>query len=127
MRKRHGDKEETMRITPILVAAFLAAGCSLALAQAGGGAAGGGAAGGASGGGAAADGGGAAAGGATGAAAGTAGGASAGSSGQSGSGVGGDQRASRSFGRFRRGDDMAPLVVPREEAPVRLRTNRERW
>ena len=116
-----------MKITPILVGTFLAAGSTLALAQAGGGAAGGGAAGGASGGGAAADGGGAAAGGATGAAAGTAGGASAGSSGQSGSGVGGDQRASRSFGRFRRGDDMAPLVVPREEAPVRLRTNRERW
>src|SRR3954463_5717208 len=59
-----------MRITPVMVAAFLAAGCSLALAQAGGGAAGGGAAGGASGGaaagGAAADGGGGGAGGAAG-------------------------------------------------------------
>src|SRR5947207_6583588 len=115
-----------MKTTPILAAAFIAAGCSLALAQAGGGGGGGG---GAAGGGAAAGaGGGTAAGTATGGdagvSAGTAG-ASAGSAAGADSGVGGDQRATRSYGVYRRGDDMAPLRIPREEAPVRLRMHRQ--
>ena len=122
-----------MRAIPLLVAAFMAAGCSLALAQAGSGGAAG-ASGGAAG---------AAAGGTGGAAAGIGtGSAGAGVSGTSQSGAtsaaGADQRASRSFGRFRRNDqmrplvlrrsdEMAPLAVPREEAPVRLRTDPYRY
>ena len=38
------------------------------------------------------------------------------------SAAGADQRARRSFGRLKRSDEMAPLVIPRQEAPVRLRT-----
>jgi hypothetical protein len=136
------NRSALMKATPLLVAAFIAAGCSLALAQAGGGAgggggagagggaAGGGAAGGAAGGGAA---GGAAAGGAgtgagadAGASAGGTAGTSAGGATAATDGAGSDQRGRRSFGVFRRSDDMGPLVIPREEAPVRLRTNRYR-
>jgi hypothetical protein len=119
-----------MRGTPMLAAAFIAAGCSFVLAQTGGGAAGGGASAGAA---AGADAGGGAAAGTgggtgTGASAGTsAGGASAGGATAGDSGVGSDQRIRRSFGVYRRGDDMAPLVIPREEAPVRLRTYRREW
>ena len=112
-----------MRATPLFVAAFIAAGCSFALAQTSGGAAGGGAAGGgATGGGAAAGAAGTGAGTGAGASAGTAG-TSAGGTTAADSGIGADIRGRRSFGRFQRSDDMAPLVIPREEAPVRLRTS----
>jgi len=92
-----------MRATPLLTAAFLVAGCSFAFAQTGGG---GGAGGGA------------------GAGAGASAGASAGGS-AGGVGVGTDMRPRRSAvtGAFRRGDDMAPLVIPEER--VYLRRSRQ--
>ena len=88
-----------MRATPLLAAALIAASCTFAFAQTGGG-------------------GGAGAG--AGAGAGTGAGASAGTSagaGSSASGVGTDTRVRRTplVERFRRGDDMAPLVVPQDE------------
>jgi hypothetical protein len=104
-----------MRATPLLAAAFIVAGCTFAFAQAGGG---GGA--GAGGGGAGAGGGGA------GASAGAgAGGASAGASAGGSTGAGTDMRPRRSAvtGTFRRGDDMAPLVIPEER--VYLRRSRQ--
>jgi hypothetical protein len=92
-----------MRATPLLTAAFLVAGCSFAFAQTGGG--GGGGAG-------------------TGAGAGASAGASAGDSGGA-TGAGTDMRPRRSAvtGTFRRGDDMAPLVIPEER--VYLRRSRQ--
>lgn len=105
-----------MRATPLLTAAFIAAGCTFAFAQAGGGAGGGGAAGGA----------GAGAGASTGAdAGGGSAGASAGGSAGGAAGAGTDTRSRRSAvtGAFRRGDDMAPLVIPEER--VYLRRSRE--
>ena len=91
-----------MRATPLLTAAFLVAGCSFAFAQTGvGGGAGGGAG------------------------AGAGAGASAGDSGGGAAGVGTDMRPRRSAvtGAFRRGDDMAPLVIPEER--VYLRRSRQ--
>ena len=107
-----------MRATPLLVAAFMAAGCSFALAQAGSGGAAGASGAGSSGAAGAAAGvgtGGAGTGGTS------TGGATAGNT-SGNSAAGADQRARRSFGRLKRSDEMAPLVIPREEAPVRLRT-----
>jgi len=91
-----------MRATPLLTAAFLVAGCSFAFAQTGGGGGAGGGAG-----------------------AGAGAGASAGDSGGGAAGVGTDMRPRRSAvtGAFRRGDDMAPLVIPEER--VYLRRSRQ--
>jgi len=85
-----------------LTAAFLVAGCSFAFAQTGGGGGAGGGAG-----------------------AGAGAGASAGDSGGGAAGVGTDMRPRRSAvtGAFRRGDDMAPLVIPEER--VYLRRSRQ--
>jgi hypothetical protein len=108
-----------MRATPILTAMFIAAGCTFAFAQAGAGTgAGAGAAAGVD----------AGAGTGTGAdAGGTSAGATAGAAQGSSTGIGGDTRPRRSplTGVYRRGDDMAPLIIPQEEAPVRLRTYRQ--
>jgi hypothetical protein len=106
------------RATPILTAVFIAAGCTFAFAQTGGGTGAGAAAGT---GGAGVD-----AGAGTGAG-GTSAGATAGAAQGSSTGIGGDTRPRRSplTGVYRRGDDMAPLIIPREEAPVRLRTYRQ--
>ena len=94
-----------MRATPLLTAAFLVAGCSFAFAQTGGGGGGGGAG--------------------TGAGAGASAGASDGGSGGGATGAGTDIRPRRSAvtGTFRRGDDMAPLVIPEER--VYLRRSRQ--
>jgi hypothetical protein len=113
-----------MRATPILTAVFIAAGCTFAFAQTGGGTGAGAAAGT---GGAGVD---AGAGTGTGAgtgAGGTSAGATAGAAQGSSTGIGGDTRPRRSplTGVYRRGDDMAPLIIPQEEAPVRLRTYRQ--
>ena len=90
-------------MTAILTATFIAAGCSFALAQAGG--TGGGAGGGAGAG--------------AGASAGASGGAT---SGGGATGAGSDQRARVTPpGVLRRGDDMGPLVIPREETYVGMR------
>ena len=105
-----------MRVTPILIAAFVAGGSTLAFAQTGGGTgAGAGAGTGAGGGTAGVD-----AGAGTGAG-GTSTGATA-SGAQGSTGIGGDTRPRRSplTGVYRRGDDMAPLIIPQEEY-VRMR------
>ena len=88
-------------MTAILTVTFIAAGCSFALAQAGGTGGGGGGAG---------------------AGAGASAGASGGATGGTGAtGAGSDQRARVTApGVLRRGDDMAPLMVPREETYVRM-------
>lgn len=104
-----------MRATPLLAAAFIAAGCTFAFAQAGGG---GGAGGGAGAGAGAGAGVGADAGGVS---AGTSAGASAG--GTTGAGTDARNRRSAATGTFRRGDDMAPLVIPEER--VYLRRSRQ--
>ena len=108
-----------MRTTPILTAAFIAAGCTFAVGQTGGG----------TGTGAGADAGtgaGAAAGVDAGAGAGASAGATAGAAQGSSTGIGGDTRPRRSplTGVYRRGDDMAPLVIPQEEY-VRMRRSRQ--